>query len=184
MHQYREVLYRIRQGQSTRAIERAKLMGRSKAQRLINIAQPLGWLDPAVELPDNATGASVTINTPWGTEQVCRYRVGIPSRSLAKHREDAKKEQTAEAIFASHEKLKKQIVYAVINANNQGEQINREMLKHRIAGKSQTIVAIINELINDGYLKQIKTEGKRGFNLEALKGKRSINPSVACSNHL
>jgi hypothetical protein len=43
------------------------------------------------------------------------------------------------------------------------------MLKHRNAGKSQTIVAIINELINDGYLKQIKTEGKRGFNLEALK---------------
>ena len=55
VHQYREVLYRVRQGQSARAIERAKLMGRSKAQRLINIGQPLGWFDPAVELPDNAT---------------------------------------------------------------------------------------------------------------------------------
>ena len=55
VHQYREVLYRVRQGQSARAIERAKLMGRTKAQRLINIAQPLGWLNPAVELPDNAT---------------------------------------------------------------------------------------------------------------------------------
>lgn len=121
------------------------------------------------EVQINATGGSVAIQTPWGTEQVCRYRVGIPSRSSAKHREDAKKEQTAEAISLSHEKLKKQIVYAVLNANNQGEQINRERLKPLIGGKAQTVLHLVNELITDGFLKNVKAEGKRGFNLEALK---------------
>lgn len=55
VHEYREVLYRVRQGQTLRAIDRSKLMGRRKAQVLIKLAEPLGWLDPAVELPDNAT---------------------------------------------------------------------------------------------------------------------------------
>ena len=42
VHQYREVLYRVRQGQSLRAIDLAKLMERYKAQRLVSITQPLG----------------------------------------------------------------------------------------------------------------------------------------------
>lgn len=54
VHQYREVLYRIRQGETLRAIDRAKLMNRNKARQFVEIVQPLGWLDPSVELPDNA----------------------------------------------------------------------------------------------------------------------------------
>ena len=55
VHQYREVLYRIRQGETLRSIDRAKLMNRRKSKALVEMVQPLGWLDPSVELPDNAT---------------------------------------------------------------------------------------------------------------------------------
>ena len=55
VHQYREVLYRIRQGETLRSIDRAKLMSRRKSKLLVEMVQPLGWLDPSVELPDNAT---------------------------------------------------------------------------------------------------------------------------------
>jgi transposase len=55
VHQYREVLYRIRQGETLRAVDRAKLMNRRKSKRLVEMVEPLGWLDPSVELPDNAT---------------------------------------------------------------------------------------------------------------------------------
>jgi len=75
VHHYREVLYRVRQGQSLRAIDRAKLMGRRKAQRLISMAQPLGWLDPAVELPDNATifkRCTTIVNKPRSPLSVAR----------------------------------------------------------------------------------------------------------------
>ena len=59
VHQYREVLYRIRQGETLRSIDRAKLMSRRKSKLLVEMVQPLGWLDPSVELPDNATIAKV-----------------------------------------------------------------------------------------------------------------------------
>jgi transposase len=62
VHQYREVLYRIRQGETLRAIDRAKLMSRRKSAKLVEMAQPLGWLDPSVELPDNATIAKALLD--------------------------------------------------------------------------------------------------------------------------
>lgn len=121
------------------------------------------------EVQINAIGGSVTIPTPWGSKQVCRYRVGVPSRSSAKQREEAKKEQSAEATLAEQEKLKARLVYAVLNANRDAEDINRERLKEKTTGRRQNLATLINELIEDGYLKEVKAEGKRGFNLEALK---------------
>ena len=47
VHQYREVLYRIRQGETLRSIDRAKLMNRRKSKVLVEMVQPLGWLDPS-----------------------------------------------------------------------------------------------------------------------------------------
>lgn len=121
------------------------------------------------EVQINALGGSVTISTPWGSEQVCRYRVGVPSRSSAKQREQIRQSQTADAIVANNEKIKSRIVYAVLQANKVNEAINRQQLKQLIGGKQQTVVNLINQLINDGFLKDIKAEGKKGFNIEALK---------------
>jgi transposase len=45
----------MRQGDTDRAIARARLMGRRKAGEVREVAEAAGWLDPAVPLPDEAT---------------------------------------------------------------------------------------------------------------------------------
>jgi transposase len=45
MHEYRQVIHRMRQGQSNRAIAKAELMGRHKCALVRSIAQENGWLD-------------------------------------------------------------------------------------------------------------------------------------------
>jgi transposase len=44
MYEYRQVIYRMRQGESDRAIAKAKVMGRRKAADFRQIAQAEGWL--------------------------------------------------------------------------------------------------------------------------------------------
>ena len=58
MFQYRQVLVRLRQGDSDRDIARSRLMGRKKLGKLRELAQQLGWLDPALPLPEDAVLAS------------------------------------------------------------------------------------------------------------------------------
>jgi transposase len=53
MFQYRQVLVRMRQGDTDREIARAKLMGRRKAAHLREVAAERGWLGPAAALPDD-----------------------------------------------------------------------------------------------------------------------------------
>jgi len=55
MFEYRQVLTRMRLGDTDRAIARAGLMGRRKACALRRVAEAAGWLDPAKPLPDDAT---------------------------------------------------------------------------------------------------------------------------------
>ncbi len=54
MFQYRQVLVRMRQGDSDRHIKRARLMGRRKAAELRALAIERGWLDAAAALPEDA----------------------------------------------------------------------------------------------------------------------------------
>lgn len=51
MHQLRQVLVRMRMGESNRAIADAKLAGRNKAKEIRAIAEQHGWLSPDRELP-------------------------------------------------------------------------------------------------------------------------------------
>ncbi|MGE3773346.1 MAG: IS21 family transposase [Gammaproteobacteria bacterium] len=59
MHHYRQVLLRLRAGEAEREIARSRLMGREKVARLRALAVAEGWLEPARELPDDATLAAV-----------------------------------------------------------------------------------------------------------------------------
>lgn len=54
MHEYREVIYRLRQQQSERAIARSGIMGRHKTNEIGQIARLRGWLDPETPLPELA----------------------------------------------------------------------------------------------------------------------------------
>jgi len=76
MFQYRQVLVRLRAGDSERDIARARLMGRQKLALVRAVAEEHGWLDPAVDLPDDTVlaaafrgehRASTTVSSvePW-----------------------------------------------------------------------------------------------------------------------
>ena len=54
MFELRNILVRMRQGDSDRSLARAGLIGRDKARELRQLAAEAGWLDPASPLPDNA----------------------------------------------------------------------------------------------------------------------------------
>src|ERR1022692_4567389 len=64
MYQYRQVLLRMRQGDSDRDIARARVMGRPKAGAVREVAIERGWLDPAMPLPDDEALASVFAGAP------------------------------------------------------------------------------------------------------------------------
>jgi len=54
MFQYRQVLVRLRAGDTLREIARTGLMGRDKIGEVRALALSKGWLDSAAELPDDA----------------------------------------------------------------------------------------------------------------------------------
>ena len=55
MYEIRQVLFRMRLGESDRAIAKAGLMGRKKAQAVRAVAERRGWLDPSAALPEEGT---------------------------------------------------------------------------------------------------------------------------------
>ena len=59
MYEYRQVLVRMRLGDSDREIARSGLMGRAKSAALRATATAQGWLVPEQPLPDDATLAGV-----------------------------------------------------------------------------------------------------------------------------
>ena len=59
MFQYRQVLVRLRQGDSDRDIARSRLMGRPKVAAFRALAVAQGWLIPGAALPDDATIAAL-----------------------------------------------------------------------------------------------------------------------------
>ena len=60
MFQYRQVLVRLRAGDSVREIARSGLMGRDKLAQLRALAERHGWLEPAAALPtDEALAAAL-----------------------------------------------------------------------------------------------------------------------------
>lgn len=68
MFQYRQVLVRLRQGDSDRDIARSRLMGRKKLARVRARAEREGWLDKALPLPDDEVLAvAFAVATPAST---------------------------------------------------------------------------------------------------------------------
>lgn len=58
MYEYRQIIHRMRLGESNRAIAKSRLMGRRKAAALRQIAQAQGWLNKKDPLPDDSVLAA------------------------------------------------------------------------------------------------------------------------------
>lgn len=94
MYQYRQVLVRMRQGDSDRDIARSKTMGRKKIAAVRDIATRSGWLDPNLAMPDDAvlaaafTGKEILstqcISTlePWRDQITQWYNAGIQGKTI------------------------------------------------------------------------------------------------------
>ena len=92
MFEYRQVIYRMRLGESDRVIAKAGLMGRKKAARLRGIAQERGWLEEG-PLPDDATLAQVfqiyqgphpqvSLVQPYEQQITCWHQEGIDGTTI------------------------------------------------------------------------------------------------------
>ncbi|ACD15607.1 IS21 family transposase [Paraburkholderia phytofirmans] len=94
MYQYRQVLVRMRQGDSDRDIDRSKIMGRKKLAAVREIATERGWLSPGNALPDDtqlATAFSrkeflpascISSAEPW-REQIAQWHdAGVPGTTI------------------------------------------------------------------------------------------------------
>lgn len=55
MYEYRQVLMRMRLGDTDRSIARSGLMGRRKTSEVRQLTAAAGWLEPDTPLPDDAT---------------------------------------------------------------------------------------------------------------------------------
>ena len=53
MYEYRQIISRMRLGESDRAISKAGLMGRKKVAKLRTLAKDYDWLNPTNTLPDD-----------------------------------------------------------------------------------------------------------------------------------
>ena len=53
MHQLRDVVVRLRSGQSERKTARAAGMGRGRVAQIRERARKLGWLDPEASMPSD-----------------------------------------------------------------------------------------------------------------------------------
>jgi transposase len=94
MYQYRQVLARMRQGDSDRDIARSRLMGRKKVAQLRAVAQERGWLAPDVALPEDAVlatlftrraglpGQCISSLEPWRAQIVTWREEGIQGTTI------------------------------------------------------------------------------------------------------
>jgi hypothetical protein len=94
MYQYRQVLVRMRQGDSDRDIDRSKIMGRKKLAAVREIATERGWLSLGNALPDDAQLATafsrkeflpascISSAEPW-REQIAQWHdAGVPGTTI------------------------------------------------------------------------------------------------------
>ncbi|MFP4398330.1 MAG: hypothetical protein ACLFPY_09640 [Desulfonatronovibrio sp.] len=61
MHEIRDIIVRMRFGESDRKLAKGGLIGRHKAAKIRSLAKSKGWLDEGVDLPDNLELASVVM---------------------------------------------------------------------------------------------------------------------------
>ena len=117
MFEYRQVLVRLRGGDSVREIARAGLMGRDKLKSFCALAGQRGWLDATLELPDDATIAAALGSKP-------RARSTISS--VEPHRE---------------------VVRRWLGAGVHGRAIHAALLReHAFSGSYSAVVRMLNQL--------------------------------------
>jgi len=132
------------------------------------------------EIRIDVTTGSMEAVTPWGTTQKTFYSVGRLSRSSAEVRQELTKVARDEGLAEQKQKMLERIAYSVANENAAGEPLNRERLKKMIGGNGKMVSDLVAEMIFDGWIKEVKAQGKKGYDLISLKvpDDQAVQPDV------
>ena len=90
MHEYRQIIFQMRLGESDRAIGKTGLAGRTKAKQIRAVAATEGWLNPATELPADEVLVQCFAKAP-----------SVQSEALSRPYEDQIKQWVSQGIQAS-----------------------------------------------------------------------------------
>jgi transposase len=132
MFQYRQVLVRLRAGDSVREIARAGLMGRDKLGMLRSVAAANGWLDAEAAVPDDAAIAAA-LNPVGGGDGA-----GGASGRISPRR--------ASSTISSAEPHRA-LVQAWVDAGVQGRAIHAALKReHGYGGSYSAIVRLVRHL--------------------------------------
>lgn len=93
MFEYRQVLMRMRLGETDRSLAKTGLMGRRKLGEVRRVAEGAGWLDPTVPLPEDAVLAerlrrpgvrrsSISLVAPYAEDVTGWWREGIDATTI------------------------------------------------------------------------------------------------------
>ena len=93
MHEIRQVLVRMRMGESNRTIAKTGLIGRRKAAALRELAQEHGWLEVDQPLPDEAelathyadkprTATTISLVTPYHKQVKTWLEAGVQGTTI------------------------------------------------------------------------------------------------------
>ena len=132
------------------------------------------------EIRIDVTTGSMEAVTPWGTTQKTFYSVGRLSRSSAEVRQELTKVARDEGLAEQRQKMLERIAYSVAIENATGEPLNRERLKKMIGGNGKMFSDLVAEMICDGWIKEVKAQGKKGYDLISLKvpDEQAVQPDV------
>lgn len=103
MYQYRQIIQRLRLGETDRAIARAEDVGRAKVASLRELANERGWLGSANPMPDDAT-LSAALSAPRRTPQNLSTVEPFREQLLAWHAQGIQTTTMHRALVRNHGK--------------------------------------------------------------------------------
>ena len=101
MYEFRQIIQRLRMGESQREIARTQRVGRRTVVSIHEVAGTRGWLDPAAPMPDDATLSAcfnLTRTTPQNVSSVEAFREEI----LAWHAQGIQATTMRQALARKH----------------------------------------------------------------------------------
>jgi transposase len=101
MYEIRQVIQRLRLGESQRAVARTQRIGRTTVGSIERMAASQGWLDPAVPMPDDATLAA-SFKTPRKGSQNVSSVAPFREQVLAWHAQGIQATTIRQALARTH----------------------------------------------------------------------------------
>jgi len=106
------------------------------------------------ELHFRAQFGEEQVPTEWGALQTKKYLMSIPAIGSAASRQQEHDKARRERAFRAQRTLRNAIAHEIVTACDDGVLINRSELKKRIGFKSENVIRLLNQMIEDGNVEE------------------------------